>query len=65
MKKPSVKFIFVFFVCASCCKDIFFTSKCGKNAVFTPFSAGYPPELIKLRLCQSLHLLKIGKTALF
>ena len=65
MKYTSVKFCFLFNFRKKNCKVGFFTSKCGKNAVFTPFSAGYPPELIKLRLCQSLHLLKIGKTALF
>ena len=37
MKKPSVKFIFVFFVCASCRKDIFFTSKYAKNRRFHAF----------------------------
>lgn len=37
MKKLSVKFIFVFFVCASCRKDIFFTSKYAKNRRFHAF----------------------------
>ena len=65
MKYTSVKFCFLFNFCKKNCKVGFFTSKYAKNRRFHAFFGLVSPELIKLRLCQSLHLLKIGKTALF